>query len=55
MAYTEEDIEDLHDALVLKMSEAINERPADGRIPDHKLYEKLDEAFEESAVEHPNR
>lgn len=54
MEYTEEDIEDLHNQLVLKMSEAIDGRPADGRIPDHRLYEKLDKAFEDSSVDHPN-
>lgn len=53
--YSEEDIKELHNELVERLDEEIATRPADGHIPDHKLFDVLDDAFEESPVDHPRK
>lgn len=53
--YTDEDIRELHNRIVEELDEEMAMRPADGHIPDHKLFEAIDEAFKESPVDHPRK
>lgn len=53
--YTDEEIKQLHNKLIEHLDEEIETRPADGHIPGHKLFEAVDDAFEDSPIDHPRQ
>lgn len=49
--YTQEEVDELYDQLILKLAETADSRPPDGHVPGYKYMDAVKDAFEDSPVD----